>query len=90
MVVISANRKWQDDPIRTELEKMAVSDGEKVGHYFIADFTVKDVLDRVGQTNTDINQNYIRYKVAQLYPKSEIRPGQGDNGGFIHLLVWSK
>lgn len=82
--------KWREDPVRTALDAMAVDLGEKVGDYFVADFTVKDVLDRAGQANTDVNQNYVRYKVNQLYPKSEIHPGQADNGGFIHLLVWSK
>lgn len=82
--------KWNEDPVRTGLEIMVVDLGKKIGDYFIADFTVKDVLDKVGQPNTEVNQNYVRYKVAQLYPKSEIRPGQEDNGGFIHLRVWSK
>lgn len=77
------------DPVITELEKIA-SEGERVRDYFVADTTVKDVLERVGQDNTEVNQNYVRYKVAQLFPKSTISPGQGDNGGFIHLVIWSK
>ncbi len=84
------NKKWREDPVRTAIETMAVGLGEKSGNYFVADFTVKDVLDEAGQPNTDVNQNYVRYKVAQLYPKSEISPGQADNGGFVHLRIWSK
>jgi len=77
------------DLVVTELSKIA-AEGDKNGHYYVTDITVKEVLERVGQPNTETNQNYVRYKVAQLFPKSTVRPGQGDNGGFIHLVIWSK
>lgn len=77
------------DQIVEELAKVA-AEGERDGHYYVADITVKEVLERVGRPNTEVNQNYVRYKVAQLFPKSKVRPGHSDNGGFIHLVVWSK
>lgn len=73
--------------VRSALEKMTLEFGKKVGKHWIADFTVKDVLDRVGKKNIPVEQNYIRYVVLGQYPGSVITPGQGDNGGFIRMKI---
>ena len=75
--------------VLVELAKLA-SEGQRIGNYYIIDTTVKKVLERSEKPNTEEHQNYVRYKVQQFFPKSQISPGQGDNGGFIHLVVWSK
>jgi hypothetical protein len=75
--------------VQTALEKMTVELGKKVGDYWVAEFTVTDVLERVGKKNIQIEQNYIRYIVQKHYFGSQIRPGQGDNGGFIRMRIRS-
>ena len=66
---------------------MTVELGKKVGIYWVAEFSVKDVLDRIGKKNTTVEQNYIRYVIQQQYPGSTVVPGQGDNGGFIRMRI---
>ena len=77
------------DPVVFEIVQIA-SEGERKGKLFINDTTVREVLERAGKPNTPTNQNYVRYKVSHLFPRSSIQPGDGDNGGFIHLVIWSK
>ena len=75
--------------VKTALEKMTLERGKKVGNYWVAEFSVKDVLERVGKKNTPTDQNYIRYVVQQQYVGSKVLAGQGDNGGFIHMKIRS-
>lgn len=75
--------------VKTALDQMTLERGKKVGSYWVAEFTVKDVLDRVGKKNTPVEQNYIRYVIQRQYAGSKILAGQGDNGGFIHMRIRS-
>lgn len=73
--------------VRNALDRMTVELGQKVGQNWVAEFTVKDVLERIGKKNTTIEQNYIRYVIQQQYKGSVITKGQGDNGGFIKMKI---
>jgi hypothetical protein len=75
--------------VKTALETMTLERGKKIGNYWVADFSVKEVLERVGKKNTPVEQNYIRYVIQQQYAGSKILLGQGDNGGFIHMKIRS-
>lgn len=72
---------------RETIERMVVEKGEKVGKTFIATFSFKDVLDRLGMPNTEKNHNYIRYVIRYWYPASVFGPGQGDNGGVVRVKI---
>lgn len=73
--------------VRRALESMTVELGQKVGRNWVAEFSVKDVLERVGKKNITAEQNYIRYIVQNQYPGSTVIMGQGDNGGFIRMRI---
>ena len=75
--------------VKTALDQMTLERGKKIGNYWIAEFSVKDVLERVGKKNTPVDQNYIRYVIQRQYGGSKILPGQGDNGGFIRMRIRS-
>lgn len=75
--------------VKTALEKMTLERGKKIGNYWVAELTVKEVLEKVGKKNTPTDQNYIRYIVQQNYAGSKILPGQSDNGGFIRMKIRS-
>lgn len=63
--------------------------GKKVGSYWSAEFTVKEVLERLGKPNTAPEHNYVRHIVLRFYPGSTVAMGQGDNGGFIKIKIRS-
>ena len=75
--------------VKIALDQMTLKLGKKIGSYWVAEFSVKDVLERVGKKNTQVEQNYIRYVIQRQYGGSKILPGQGDNGGFIRMRVRS-
>ena len=75
--------------VRTALDLMTVELGKKQGQHYRAEFTVKDVLGRLGKPNTTKNQNYVKYVVGQRYQESKVLLGQGDNGGLIQMKIWS-
>jgi hypothetical protein len=76
--------------LKKTLEQLTGELGEKKGNVYHATFSVKDVLEKMGRPNTEREQNYVRYIVAQWYAPSYVAPGQGDNGGFIHMRIRSR
>jgi len=75
--------------VREALEQLTAERGEKKGDYYYAEFTVKEVLDRAGMKNILKWQNYVGYVVKRQYAPSRVLPGQGDNGGFVHMKIRS-
>lgn len=72
------------------LEKMTTELGNKVGYYYQAEFTVRDVVERRGKIVTEIEKNYVAYTIRRFYPESKIDPPNGNDGGKVHMKIWSK
>lgn len=77
------------EEVRSVIDKLVLEKGTKSGQTYILDFSIKEVLDRLSAKNTEGNQRYIRYVIQAWYDKATLFPGQGDNGGLVHLKVRS-
>lgn len=79
----------QHQEIRETVDRLVAEIGLRKGSFFFAEFSIKDILDRLEQKNNQQNQNFVTYVIRRWYPGVKISPGQSDNGGFVKLAIRS-
>ena len=75
------------DPVRKSIDLLTAEFGTKKNGFWIAELTVKQVLEKADIKNTSVNQNYVLYTVKRWYLDSTFSVGQGDNGGYLHMRI---
>lgn len=77
------------EEVRVAVDALILEKGSKVDRHYLATFSMKDVLDKLGTKNTEANQRYVQYVIKSWYDKPTFYPGQQNSGSMVSLKVRS-